>query len=389
MSEKPNTNTINTTINTTIDLDDNQTNQTNQINQEDQDNLDQTNINNQKLFINQNLFVTMIVTIVTTLSDRAKQLIKDNKVNQDKVPSFNKLIKTSEDIVSEYKKDDKTSVDQAKIIKKVFYTLRDNLDLLKNKDNKLFTVRNKEGKITTIVPGINISLLVDHLNEEETKTLWMNIYTLFVTAVDMIYSNTDKSRHKQDVLDAVVHCKTELGTLNQVFKNYFLGLQSDNNVTMEALMSDDIVLPGTNVKGNLLTSLGINNLMNMDNLSDEIKKFSDDDVNETISTITNMFNSGGDSDVNDVCSTMVKTVLDDLKENGLNNMFDIASRVSGKLQNKLDVNKMEKTAGFMNNFMQNSSDKLKDLKDENGNPVGDKLLSQFDMMMSMAKMFKK
>jgi hypothetical protein len=50
---------------------------------------------------------------------------------------------------------------------------------------------------------------------------------------------------------------------------------------------------------------------------------------------------------------------------------------------------MEKTAGLMGNFMQNSNDKIKDLKDENGNPVGGQLLSQFETMMNMAKMFKK
>jgi hypothetical protein len=347
------------------------------------------NIVNQKLFINLNLFSSTIMSMTGRLKEKAEELINNKKVFENKIPSFNKLIKACTDIVEEYKKESETELDQPKIIKKVFYTLKDNLELLKTKSVNLFTVRNKENKITTIIPGVNISLLIEHLSEEEIKLLWLNIYVLFVTSVDMVYSNTEPSKHKKEILDTVSYCKTDLGELNSIFKNYFLGLQSDNSISLENLMSEDIVIPGTDVKGNLLTSLGVNKLMDMNNLSDEIKKFTDEDVDETISTITDMFNSGGDNDVKDVCSTMVKTVLDDLKENGLNNMFDIASRVTSKLQNKVDVTKMEKTAGLMGNFMQNSNDKIKDLKDENGNPVGGQLLSQFETMMNMAKMFKK
>jgi hypothetical protein len=347
------------------------------------------NITNQKLFINLNLFASTIMTLTDRLKTKANELLINKKVPESKIPSFNKLIIACNEIVEEYKKESNTELDQPKIIKKVFYTLRDNLELLKNKDIALFTVRNKENKITTIIPGVNISLLVEYFTEEELKTLWLNIYVIYVSTVDMVYTNTDSTYHKQEIIDTVSHCKTDLGENNNIFKNYFLGLQSDNNVTLESLMSEDIIIPGTDVKGNMLSSLGLNKLMDMENLSDEIKKFTDEDVDETISTITDMFNSGGDNDVKDVCSTMVKTVLDDLKVNGLNNMFDIASRVSSKLQNNIDVSKMEKTAGLMGNFMQNSNDKLKDMKDENGNPIANQLLSQFDNMMNMAKMFKK
>ena len=53
---------------------------------------------------------------------------------------------------------------------------------------------------------------------------------------------------------------------------------------------------------------------------------------------------GNDSDIKDVCSTMVKSVLDDIKTNGIENMFTIAERVSSKIGDKLDPEKMAKTA---------------------------------------------
>jgi hypothetical protein len=48
---------------------------------------------------------------------------------------------------------------------------------------------------------------------------------------------------------------------------------------------------------------------------------------------------------------------------------------------------MAKTAHKMSDLMENNKDKLKDLKDDNGNPIGENLLKQFQNTFNMAKMF--
>jgi hypothetical protein len=167
--------------------------------------------------------------------------------------------------------------------------------------------------------------------------------------------------------------------------NVFMGVSETDtgDINMDSLMAKDINIPGTEANAGFLGNLGLGNLMNLNSLSDEIKKFTDNDVNDTVDTLGELL--GNDSDVKDVCSTMVKTVIDDLKMNGIENIFDIAQRVTSKLGGVISPEKMAKTAYKMGDLMENNKDKLKDLKDENGNPIGENLFKQFQSTFSMAK----
>ncbi len=345
---------------------------------------------NKMIYIYQNLFVSSVITIVNllkTVSEKNKE-----KIPSDKKPSFDKMLKTCDDILNQYKntednKEKNNDIDQVRVIKKAFKVLKDNYLLIKNHNNDLFTVRTPEGKIMTIIPGLNINLVVPFLDETESTELWDSIESMFVTSVKMVYMMTDSSRHNKDVTELVSELEQKsLKKLN----NFFMGLNINNpegNISMEQLMSNDIVIPGTEANSGLLGKIGVDKLMDVDNLANEIKKFDDNDINETISTLTNLL--GNDNDIKDVCSTMVKSVLEDIKTNGIENMFSIAERVSGKLNDKIDPSKMAKTANGMNDLIKNNSDKFKDLKDDKGNPIGSDFLKQFQSTLNMANMFKK
>jgi len=340
------------------------------------------------IYIYQNLFVSSLLTVLNlNLSITEKN--KD-KIPADKEKSFTTLTSTSKDILNKYKSDENnkdSDVDQIRVIKKAFKVLSKNYELVKNHNPDLFVIRNDSGKITTIIPGINISLIVPFLNDDDSKTLWDSIDSMFVTSVKMVYMMTDKTRHDKNVVQLVSELEQKsLKKLN----NFFMGLNltnPDGQINMDQLMASDITIPGTEANSGFLGSLGVDKLLDVDNLTNEIKKFNDDDINETINTLTGML--GNDSDIKDVCSTMVKSVLEDIKSNGIENMFSIAERVSGQLTSKIDPQKMAKTANGMNELLKNNSDKFKDLTDQSGNPVGANFLKQFQSTLNMANMFKK
>ena len=358
-------------------------------NQEKQEIVAVEDSNKRLLFLNQTYFVYSVMTIVKLIQSTSVSALENKKVPDNKIAAHQKLATTCNDIINEYQSSsalDDSSVDHIKIIKKAFYVLKDNLELIKNKDPTLFTVRNQEGKITTIIPGLNINLVYEYLTDEDKNNLWNHIYTLFVSTVNMVYANTSSNRHKQSVLDMVDYCKKETAKSTNPMLNVFMGLGTDSSsIDMESLMDKDIVIPGTEAQGGLLNSLGVDKLMKLNELSDEIKNFTDNDVNETIDTLGSLL--GNDNDVKDVCSTMVKTVISDLKTNGLENIFDVAKRVSSQLSGLISHDKMAKTAGKMTDLMNNNSDKFKDLKDDNGNPIGEQFFSQFKQTMDMAKKF--
>jgi hypothetical protein len=352
----------------------------------------------QFLFVMQGFFMYSVKNLVSFLKSKSESLLSESKIPETKMESHRKLRSTCEEILAEF--DTKTSnlddsnIDQVKIIKKVFYVLKDNMELLDKKDPSLFTIRNAENKITSIVPGININLLYEFLDDKEKVKLWFYLYALFVSSVSLVYSNTPEEKHKQSVKDMLSKLRKEMVSMSKevdtdmVAYNVFMGLNDEesDSINMESLMSKDIMIPGTEANAGFLNNLGLGNLMNLGSLSDEIKKFSDEDINDTVNTLGEML--GNDSDVKDVCSTMVKTVIDDLKLNGLENIFDIAQRVQSKLGGVITPEKMAKTAFKMGDLMENNKDKLKDLKDENGNPIGENLFKQFQSTFNMAKKFQ-
>lgn len=340
---------------------------------------------NKMIYIYQNLFVSSVLTIVNLLRDVSNK--NKDVIPEDKKSSLNKLLSTCEEIISQYKTSDKdTNVDQVRVIKKVFKVLSVNLEYIKNRDSLLFVIRTPEGKIHTIIPGLNINLCINMLSDSEKETLWESIESMFVTSVRMVYMMTDKTRHNAEVVKLVDELEQKsMKKLN----NFFMGLNvvnQEGTINMDQLMSSDITIPGTEANSGFLGKLGVDKIMDPSALGNEIKKFNDDDINETINTLTSML--GNDSDIKDVCSTMVKSVLEDIKTNGIENMFSIAERVSGKLGDKIDPEKMAKTASGMHNLINNNSDKLNDLKDENGNAVGAEFLKQFQNTFNLAKMFQ-
>ena len=365
------------------------------------ENLENTNINvhalkdekeqnNKILFVNQSYFVYSVMTLVKMLKEISLILLEENRVPENKKGVHEKFRQTCDDIIAEYQSTsiDESGVDHVKIIKKVFYVLKDNVELIKTKNSNLFTIRNRENKITTIIPGLNINLIYSYLSDEQQNELWTQIYIMFVSTVTMVYANTSETRHKQHVLDAVDYCKKELAKSSNPMINVFMGLgNSDKDLNLESLMNKDIMIPGTEANAGLLGSLGVDKLMNLDNLSNEIKNFTENDVNETIDTLGGLL--GNDTDVKDVCTTMVKTVINDLKTNGIENIFDVAKRVSSQLAGKIEPNKMAKTANKMTDLMSKNSDKLKDLKDDNGNPIGEQLFSKFKETIDMANKMNK
>jgi hypothetical protein len=338
------------------------------------------------IYIYQNLFVSSVITIVNLVKNAS--IDNTDKINQDKKQSHEKLRSTCDDILKQYKNENENeNIDQVRIIKKVFKVLCANHIFIKEKNNAIFILRTTEGKIMTIIPGLNINLCIEFFDEKQTETLWDSLESIFVTSVKMVYLMTDKSRHDKIILDHVNELEHKsLKKLN----NFFMGLNNNSDTTelsMDQLMSSDIVIPGTEANSGMLGKLGIDKLMNPEALADEIKKFSDDDITETINTLTGML--GNDTDVKDVCSTMVKSVLEDIKTNGIENMFTIAERVSGKLNGKIDPSKMAKTATGMNDLLNSNQDKFNDFKDDKGNPIGAQFLNQFKNVLNMAHKMKK
>jgi hypothetical protein len=135
----------------------------------------------------------------------------------------------------------------------------------------------------------------------------------------------------------------------------------------------------------VLSQLGIDKMVDMDKLNDQLKNMNEDEIQDVTKNITEILGANNDDDVKEVCSTLVRNIVDNLKENGISNMIETLSSISKNVGDKIDPNKMKKTAASMNTFMQNSESHLRNLKDENGNNIGDKIFKTMGKPLELAK----
>jgi hypothetical protein len=341
-----------------------------------------------ELINRQTYFVSAVVSLIRMVKEKSQSIELTLTPAQQK--AHLKFRETCDNILAEYTTDN-TGVDQGRIIKKVFKTLKDNVENLKTKDVALFTKRNSDGKIMTIIPGLNLGLIVPYFSEEEVSRLWQYVYMMYVSSLRMIYmvNETRKKPELMETLDVFEKDLAKSGMLvcGKVF-NPYVGLGADSIHDMDELMKSAEGIKKTDSvmnAGGLLGMLGIDKLMDGDKLSEQLKNISQSDIDEATKNITDLLGASGDSDVSEVCSTLVNNIVADLKENGLESFSTVADRVSEKIGNKFDVNKMKKTALKMGNMMNDSENKLKNLKDKDGNPIGEDIMKHLSIPLGLAQ----
>lgn len=346
---------------------------------------------NVEVVYNRNHFTAAAVSIMDILKEKSSVLML---AHGTKTRRYEKLHETCTEMLNQYRSD-KNNLDESKIIKKVYKTLRDNIGLLKSKDSKLFRIRDEQNKVVTILPGVDIGLGYVELNDVEKTQFWQHIYLMFVSSVKMIYhanQNILMNDSNNDLLAAFVDIEKELTktgiTIKSAAYNPYMGLStpSYNTLNVDELFSSDPITSDNSGMGidAVLNTLGISSKVDMSKINEELKNITEDEIKEAVNKITGLIGANADSDVGEVCNDLVRGIVDNMKENGISDMMGII-RSATNVTNKINPAKMKKTAMTMNSFMQDSTSKLRTMKDEHGNMIGEKLFSAMENPLKMVK----
>lgn len=351
-----------------------------------------------EILANHKYFVTGVISLIELVLSKSNEMETKGFTEKDRL-SHERLRTTCKTVLEGYKygienentKED-VAVDQGKIIKKVYNVLKNCITELKEKNLALLTKRNSEGRIITIIPGVDLGLIIASLTETDTSQLWQYLYMMYISSCKMILM-INKHKQKGEVWDAVCLFERELaGTgilvAGKAFNPYIgVGGGSDTaDFSVDTMFDGVDKIKPVDPNSGMLEMIGIDKMIDIDKLSDQLKNISQEDIDIATKNIADLLGASNDSDVKDVCSTLVQNIVKDLKENGLSNMFTTAESVTQKLGNQIDISKMKKTASMVGNFMKNSDDKLKNLKDDKGNPIGPNILKQLSMPLQLAKM---
>lgn len=289
-------------------------------------------------------------------------------------------------------KEQNDDFDYTRFIKKAFTVLRIDSAIvrLREKDSRLFNQRDSNNKIMTILPGIDLRFGYKFLNEDEQKLFWQYMYLLSGSVFRIMkIINPVKIERYQNVIDTLDFIESELAKTGVIFNNQifnpFIGVgENREGYSVDEMFTGGELPKEHNVSiESVLNMLGVDKMIDEDKLNEQLKTIGEEQVNEATEKIAQMLGASDNPEVKEVCNTLIKDIVENLKENGINNIGDTLQKVAQNAKGNIEMNKMRKTASSMRDFMANGQERMKDMKDANGNPIGQQLMNSLSIPMSM------
>ena len=364
----------------------------------------QNNLKKIKIMTYHKYFTDSFIEIINIVLKKSNEFdisvsnTMDEKLYLKLSNSHKKLRMVCDDLINGFTNDDQ--YDQAKIIKKIYKTITQHVDKIYPVPSKeLFTLKNNEGATITIIPGLNMGLVTNIMTDEELENLWDYMYVMYVSSVSIIsLINEHKKSKVADILQKMKERVIKSGVLNRgtCFANPFLGVNSigdfDNSLEkydIEAMFSNiDQLEESGDIMENLIKVSGVDKMINMEQIHEQLKNIKEEDMQETKNIITKLLGAENDEDMNYVCSTLVEDIVEDLKLNsnkGTQGLFETLGSLPQKIGKKIDGKKMGKTMEKFSDLMANGQENLKNLKDEKGNPIGEQLMNSLKGPLQMAQ----
>jgi hypothetical protein len=308
--------------------------------------------------------------------------------------AVDKFIESSQKFIDTMKNPDE-DFDYTRFIKKAFSVLKteEQCIQIKEKSSDLLNIRDGENKIVTILPGLDLKIGYKFLSESEKINFWQYMY-LFIDSVFCLIKITNpiKFPKYEHVVETLKFIEVELSQTGIMFKdqifNPFIGI--GDNLTEYSV--DQMFTGGELPKQHqmsidtILSMMGVDKMFDETKINEQLKGIGEDQVNEATEKIIGLLGASDNKEIKDTCNTLIQDIVNNFKENGISNIGDTLKKVAENAKKTIDITKMKKTAESMKNFMANSQEKMKDLKDAKGNPIGQQMLNSMSVPLSMMNM---
>lgn len=349
-----------------------------------------------KIMTHHKYFTASFIEIINIILAKSNEVdINVIGINMKLCNSHTKLRVACNDLINGFVNDDQ--YDQGRIIKKIYKVITMHIDNFYPTPSKsLFTLKNENGAVITIIPGLDINLVANIMDEKEMDNLWDYMYVMYISSVSIIsLINEHKKGKVFDLIPQMRERVIKSGVLhkNLELSNPFFGLNSDSTTeqyNVDAMFSnvDEIQAPSGDIMDDLFKMSGVDKLVDISQLNEQLKNVKQEDINEATRSITKLLGAEHDKDVSEVCSTLVEGIVEDLQANadkGIQGMFETAKTVSKRMSGQIDRVKMGKTVDKLASFMKDGESNLKNMKDDKGNPIGEKLMNSLKGPLEMAQ----
>ena len=347
---------------------------------------------NKKLVIQIQRFTASSIGMLNLLRDVCNfRLTNDLDISQKEKTLTTKFLNSSQNFITDIKQNT-DDFNSTRFVKKAYNALHtvDGCNYLKAKDANLLSMRDENKRIVTIISGIDMRIGYRLLNKQQLEQFWQYIYLFTSSVYNMIkQANIIKFNNKPHVIATLQYIENELTKTGVIFNNMifnpFIGIGENKEQYSLNEMFTGKELPKEHKMSidNVLNMMGVNKMLDEHKLNEQLKDIGQEQVNEATEKIASLLGAENNTEIKEVCETLIQDIVVNLRENGIGNIGETLQKVAQNARGKIDIGKMQKTAESMKNFMANSQERVKDLKDEHGNPIGEELLNNLSMPMNM------
>lgn len=222
--------------------------------------------------------------------------------------------------------------DMAKVIFRVYHLLNDNDEKINKHDESLFE------KPFYILPDLNISISWDKLKKGQKEKIF--IYLKILTIETHILINSSY----QDNTKIVPYNNLEINPYIGICKNedeYGINEMFSSLSTLETEKIDAF-----NIES-LINMTGINKLVNIDELSNQLKNMKKDDIESATNNIKELLGNNIDHKTTSLINDMLTNITNEFKCNDmgqgdpLKNIINVAESVAEKMKPVLEDNSFD------------------------------------------------
>lgn len=346
-----------------------------------------------RVMVNQIQRFTASSISILSLVQSACDKLKNEELHPKDLKSKEKFMDSSQKFVENMKNQD--NFDYTRFIKKAFNSLKsvEQCERLREKDPEIFNVRDEDNRIITILPGIDLKYAYKVLDDNEKILFWQYMYLISNSVFNLVrLSNIQKFNKYAHIIDTIQYLEREMGKTGIMFNdqifNPFIGIgENQNEYGVDEMFTGGELPKQQSISiESVLNMLGINKMFDEKKLNEELKCIGDQQINEATDKITSLLGAANQPEVKEVCNILIQDIVANFRENGIGNLNETLQKVAANAKKNIELSKMKKTAESMKYFMANSQEKLKDLKDADGNPIGQQLFDKIAVPMNMFNM---
>jgi hypothetical protein len=367
------------------------------------------NIATNKIYFIKSLLELLNIVKLKSESIQIEKLNKKNKNHKKIIAKHKQIRQVCEEMKRGFPIPDNSenNYDQGIVIKKIYKVISQNMDKFYPQQSKdLFLMKNEVGEKITVINGLDLEVVINLMTEEEIEKIWDHLYMLYISSVVII---TEIKSYSKDtnIWKILPEINEKIIKSGKYEFNPFIGInifgktsddKLNNDLTMDKMYENLKPLNQTteNAGGigtgpsldNLLDLTGIDKLVDFSKLNEQLKNVQQEEIETTTETLTKLLGAENDTDIQNTVKSLLGDVVNELKENPVNGFADstkMFKNIAEKCGQRLDKEGLRKTAMQFGNLFENSEEKLKELKDENGNPIGEHLMESLKGPLNMLK----